>query len=139
MTITSCTPLLNVADVEASLGFWRDLIGFAVTYRYEADGRLMFASLQSGEVRLMVNGRGGDPAARRARPHYTEAVLSFGVPSVHHFVDELRAKGFAAPDPEAESYGLDEVIVRDPDGYEIAFTSPIAELPARTGAASAPA
>jgi catechol 2,3-dioxygenase-like lactoylglutathione lyase family enzyme len=129
-TITSCTPLLNVADVEASLGFWRDLIGFAVTYRYEPDGRLMYASLQSGEVRLMLNGRGGDPADRRARPHYTEAVLSFGVPSVHQLVRDLRAKGFDAPEPAAESYGLDEIVIRDPDGYEIAFTSPIAELPA---------
>jgi hypothetical protein len=89
----------------------------------------MYASLQSGEVRLMLNGRGGDPAARRARPHYTEVVLSFGVPSVHQLVHELRAKGFDAPEPEAESYGLDEIVVRDPDGYEIAFTSPIAELP----------
>ena len=130
-TITSCTPLLNVADVEASLGFWRDLIGFTVTYRYEPDGRLVYASLQAGEVRLMLNGRGGDPAARRARPHYTEAVLSFAVPSVHALVRDLRAKGFDAPDPVAESYGLDEIVIRDPDGYELAFTSPIAELPAR--------
>src|SRR5215469_16533436 len=106
-TITSCTPLLNVADVESSLAFWRDLIGFEVTFRYEPDGRLMYASLQSGEVRLMLNGRGGDPAARRARPHYTEAVLNFAVPSVHQLVRDLRAKGFDAPEPEAESYGLD--------------------------------
>ena len=65
--ITSCTPLLNVADVEASLAFWRDLVGFLVTYRYEMDSKLMFASLQAGEVKLMLNGRGGDPADRRAR------------------------------------------------------------------------
>ncbi len=127
--ITSCTPLLNVADVEASLGFWRDLIGFEVTYRHETDGRLMHASLQSGEVRLMLNGRGGDPAARRARAHYTEAVIYLAVPSVHELVAELRDKGFDAPEPEAETYGLDEICIRDPDGYEIAFTSPIAELP----------
>jgi catechol 2,3-dioxygenase-like lactoylglutathione lyase family enzyme len=128
--ITSCTPLLNVADVEASLAFWDGLIGFDVIHRYEPDGKLMFASLQTGEVTLMLNGRGGDPAARQARPHYTEAVLSFGVESVHALVAELRAKGFDAPDPAAESYGLDEIIIRDPDGYEIAFTSPTAEPPA---------
>jgi catechol 2,3-dioxygenase-like lactoylglutathione lyase family enzyme len=128
--ITSCTPLLNVADVEASLAFWDGLIGFDVIHRYEPDGKLMFASLQSGEVTLMLNGRGGDPAARRARPRYTEAVLSFGVESVHALVAELRAKGFDAPDPAAESYGLDEIIIRDPDGYEIAFTSPTAAPPA---------
>jgi uncharacterized glyoxalase superfamily protein PhnB len=125
--ITSCTPLLNVADVEASLGFWRDLIGFDVTYRHEPDGRLLFASLQAGDVRLMLNGRGGDPAGRKARPHYTEAVFSFAVTSVHDLVQDLRAKGFDAPEPQAEDYGLDEIVIRDPDGYELAFTSPTAE------------
>jgi catechol 2,3-dioxygenase-like lactoylglutathione lyase family enzyme len=123
-TIVNCTPLLNVADLEASLKFWEGLIGFEVTYRYEAEGRLMFASLKAGEVRMMLNGRGGDPAARQARPHYTEAVLSFGVASVHDLVASLRAKGFDAPDPTAEMYGLDEIVIRDPDGYEIAFNSP---------------
>ena len=128
--ILSCTPLLNVADVEASLAFWQGLFGFEVTSRWEVDGKLMFAALQSGEVKLMLNGRGGDPAARRERPHYTEAVLSIGVESVHALVAELRAKGFDAPDPAAESYGLDEIIIRDPDGYEIAFTSPTEGEPA---------
>ena len=124
MTVQSCKPLLNVADIEASLGFWRDLIGFEVTTRFEHEGRLAFANLRSGEVELMLNARGGDPEPRRARPHYTEAVIYFGVASVHDLVRDLRAKGFDAPDPEAQEYGLDEITLRDPDGYEIAFTSP---------------
>jgi uncharacterized glyoxalase superfamily protein PhnB len=126
MTVQTIKPLLNVADIEASLGFWRDLIGFEVTTRFEYEGRLGFANLRSGEVDLMLNARGGDPAGRRARPHYTEAVIYLGVPSVHALVADLRAKGFAAPEPERQDYGLDEVVVRDPDGYEIAFTSPVA-------------
>jgi uncharacterized glyoxalase superfamily protein PhnB len=129
MTMQSCRPLLNVADVETSLGFWRDLIGFEVAYRYEPEGRLDFASLRSGDVELMLNARGGDPAPRRARPHYTDCVLSFAVASVHALVHDLRAKGFDAPSPEAQDYGLDEIVVRDPDGYEIAFTSPISNRP----------
>ncbi len=126
MTLQSCRPLLNVADIETSLGFWRDLIGLEVVTRFESEGQLAFASLKSGEVELMLNFRGGDPAARRARPHYTEAVIYFGVASVHELVRDLRAKGFDAPEPEAQAYGVDEIVVRDPDGYEIAFTSPIA-------------
>ena len=124
MAVQSCKPLLNVADIEASLTFWCDLIGFEVTTRFEHEGRVAFASLRSGEIELMLNARGGDPAPRRARPHYTEAVIYFGVASVHDLVRDLRARGFAAPDPETEQYGLDEITVRDPDGYEIAFTSP---------------
>jgi catechol 2,3-dioxygenase-like lactoylglutathione lyase family enzyme len=124
MTIQSCKPLLNVADIEMSLTFWRDLIGFEEVNRFDHEGELVFASLRSADIELMLNARGGDPAPRRARPHYTEAVIYFGVPSVHDLVRDLRAKGFDAPDPETEPYGLDEITVRDPDGYEIAFTSP---------------
>ena len=125
MTIQTCRVLLNVADIETSLGFWRDLIGFEVETRFEQEGRLAYAGLKAGDIVLMLNARGGDPAPRRARPHYTEAVICFGVPSVHALVRELRAKGFDAPEPERQDYGLDEVVVRDPDGYEIGFTSPI--------------
>jgi len=102
MTVQTIKPLLNVADIEASLGFWRDLIGFEVTMRFEQEGRLAFANLRSGEVDLMLNARGGDPAGRQARPHYTEAVIYLGVPSVHALVADLRTKGFAAPEPERQ-------------------------------------
>ena len=108
-----------------SLTFWRDLIGCEVVTRFEHEGRLAFAQLKSGDVQLMLNARGGDPSPRRARPHYTEAVFYFGVLSVHDLVRDLRANGFETPEPERQEYGLDEVVVRDPDGYEIAFTSPV--------------
>jgi uncharacterized glyoxalase superfamily protein PhnB len=123
--IQTCRVLLNVADIDASLAFWRDLVGFTVEQTFPAQGRPLYAGLECGEIRLMLNARGGDPAARKARPHYTEAVIYLGVASVNDLVAELRAKGFAAPDPERQDYGLDEITVRDPDGYEIAFTSPV--------------
>jgi catechol 2,3-dioxygenase-like lactoylglutathione lyase family enzyme len=124
MQIQSCRPLLNVADIDASLAFWRGLIGFEVTQLFAPEGKPMFANLKSGEVQLMLNARGGDAGARQARPHYTEAVIYLGVDDVHALVRRLRAEGFDAPDPERQIYGVDEICVRDPDGYEIAFTSP---------------
>ena len=78
MIVQTCRPLLNVADIEMSLTFWRDLIGFEEMNRFDHEGELVFASLRSGDVELMLNARGGDPAPRRARPHYTEAVIYFG-------------------------------------------------------------
>jgi len=92
-------------------------------------GRPALAGLKPVLIFLLLTARGGDPAARRARPHYTEAVIYLGVRSVHEFVRALRAKGFDAPDPERQDYGLDEVVVRDPDGYEVAFTSPLSPPP----------
>ncbi|MFI4973901.1 MAG: VOC family protein [Caulobacterales bacterium] len=120
----ACRPLFNVADVEASLVFWRDKLGFEETHRFDWQGRLMFAQLRRGDVEIMLNGRGGDPAARRARPHYTEAVFYFRVDDVHALYSDLTAKGLAPTAPETQEYGLDEVFLRDPDGYELSFTSP---------------
>jgi uncharacterized glyoxalase superfamily protein PhnB len=124
IVVRTCRPLLNVSDIEASLRFWQDTLGFEIAQRFEQAGRLVFVSLRSGDVEVMLNAHGGDPAARRARPHYTEAVLYFGVDSVHELARELRARGLNAPEPETQPYGLDEFVLRDPDGYEIAFTSP---------------
>ena len=123
MIVQSCRPLLNVSDIETSLRFWRDLIGFNEEQRFDRDGRALFVSLRSGDAQLMLNAHGGDPRARRARPHYTEAVLYLAVDSVHALARQLRAKGLDVPEPASQAYGLDEFTLRDPDGYEIAFTS----------------
>jgi catechol 2,3-dioxygenase-like lactoylglutathione lyase family enzyme len=128
--MNAVTPLLNVQDVSRSLAFWQDLLGFEVVETYDWEGRLAWARLQNGPVGLMLNGRGGDPARRLARDRYTDAVLCFSVNDVHALVKRLRTGGIAAEDPEAQEYGLDEVVIRDPDGYELAFSSP-SDLSAR--------
>lgn len=124
------TPLLNVQDIPHSLAFWRDLLGFEVVDSYEWEGRLAWARLQKGQVAVMLNGRGGEPGHRLSREPYTDAVLCFGVDDVHALVSDLRAKGLQVEDPEAQEYGLDEIVLRDPDGYDLAFSSP-SDLSAR--------
>ena len=124
MAIQGHQPLFNVADVGASFAFWQGALGFELVLQLEFEGRLAFAQLRSGEVEIMLNGRGGDPADRLARPHYTEAVFYFRVDDVHALFRELTAKGFGPTAPETQAYGVDEMYLRDPDGYELAFTSP---------------
>ncbi|MDP3855740.1 VOC family protein [Phenylobacterium sp.] len=127
MTFQSCTPLLNVGSIERSLGFWRDLVGFEVVGKFEEAGVLRWIRLRSGDVDLMLNAPDKVRGKARAVPDtYTDAVLYFAVPSVQAMCEVLRAKGFDAPDPKTEDYGVEEVLLRDPDGYEVAFTSPTA-------------
>lgn len=127
MILQSCTPLLNVASIERSLIFWRDLVGFEVVGQFEEAGGLRWVRLRSGDVGLMLNAPDKTQGKARAVPgSYTDAVLYFGVPSVRSVCESLRAKGFDAPDPKTEDYGVEEMLLRDPDGYEVAFTSPTA-------------
>jgi uncharacterized glyoxalase superfamily protein PhnB len=127
MSILDCRPLLNVSDVERSLAFWCDILGFGVLFRWEHEGRLAFANIRSGAAELMLNspsevdqpGPGSGPLQS-----YSDAVLSFRVLDVHELCRELTAKGWSTRAPERQDYGVDEMLVRDPDGYELAFTSP---------------
>lgn len=124
MTIT---PLLNVADVAASVAFYRRL-GLEPAERFEDDGVLIWVMLKAGASGLMLNRQDRIHAAsRRARPHYGDAVLYVKVTSAATMREALVADGVAATPVERQAYGLDEFYVRDPDGYELAITSPAAD------------
>jgi len=124
--MNTLTPLLNVEDASRSIKFYADNFGFVVTDQFAIGGKLMWASLSQGAIRIMINvshertvrGRRSDPQS------YDDVVFHFAVDSAQELHNELLRKG-ANPGPvERQDYGLDEFTVRDPDGYELAFGSP---------------
>lgn len=121
MLMQRLTPLLNVADVERSLSFWRDALGFAVTDRFELDGVLRWAELRSGEVVVMINA--SDASLGRERSEDGGVVIYLRVGSVRDLHAELAAKGVELAEPEPQDYGLDQVFATDPDGYAVCFVS----------------
>ena len=119
------TPLLNVADVARSIAFY-EALGFAVTDRFDQDGQAIWAHLSLGEARLMLNQQTRiDAASRRERPSYGDLVLYVYVESCAAARDALIATGWDVGPVERQDYGLDECLLRDPDGYEIALASPV--------------
>jgi len=124
MTIQSCRPLLNVVDCAKSVVFYRDVLGFSVVDTFEADGRVAWALLKAGAAELMLNQNGRADVESTSRAPFSNMVLYFQVASVHTLCGELVRSGAAPSEPEAQAYGVDEIYLRDPDGYELAFTSP---------------
>lgn len=123
MRIERQTPLLNVADVATSLTWYRHL-GFQEMRRFESDGALVWALAGNGPHHLMLNQSDRIAATeRRARPHYGDVVLYVAVESAADAHAVLTAAGFAPGPVERQAYGVDEFVLRDPDGYEVAVTS----------------
>src|SRR5690349_2017436 len=52
--LRQAVPFFKVADVERSLGFYRDGLGFEMRRKWEVDGRLRWCWLERGEVALML-------------------------------------------------------------------------------------
>lgn len=131
MPVNRVDILINVADVERSLAFYRDLLGMKLDGTWaDEEGRTRWAKLiASGGSSLMLNQPFGNPLTGRAsRPPYRDAVVCLKVESteelsaVHRRLDESGSEPGECRD---EMYGQREFIVRDPDGYEIALATPL--------------
>jgi catechol 2,3-dioxygenase-like lactoylglutathione lyase family enzyme len=124
------SPLLNVADMKASLAFYVDGLGFELREEYELEDETLWVALQSGDAKLMLNRTpAGDATAiakkRLAEPSYSGLVLYLYVDSAREAHAELDAAGLNPTEVEQEEYGLEEFYLRDPDGYEIGIGSPL--------------
>lgn len=130
-------PELLVADIAASLAFWRDLCGFRVAFDRPEEG---FAYLDRDGAQVMLEERG------RGRNWITgplEAPLGrginfqIGVASVDPILQTLRRASwplFMAPERKwyrtgSSEAGVCQFLVQDPDGYLIRFAEDLGERP----------
>ncbi|WP_428031003.1 bleomycin resistance protein [Ancylobacter sp.] len=130
-------PELLVANLAASLVFWRDLCGFEIAYRRDEDGfaylaregaQLMLEEL--GEGRQWITGPLEKPFGRGIN-------FQIAVRVVEPILDALAVAGWPlhmAPEDKWYRAGEDEVgvrqfLVQDPDGYLIRFSASLGRRP----------
>lgn len=124
MTITEMIPLLNVEDADRSIAFYRDELGFEVMQTFESAGATVWAMLTSGGAKLMINQPDhADSRTRQNAASYGDVVLYCHVESARDRHTDLAARGVAVGEITTEAYGMEEFLLRDPDGYEIAIGS----------------
>ena len=122
-----CT-LVLVFDMPTSLKFYRDVLGFEVvgTSDDAAGDNVDWCYLRLGKTELMLNGmyeaddRPPAPDKKRIAAH-SDTCLYFGCPDVEAAYRHLRAKGIAVKEPKVAAYGMKQLYVLDPDGYNLCF------------------
>jgi catechol 2,3-dioxygenase-like lactoylglutathione lyase family enzyme len=129
-------PELACAQPDASLAFYRDVLGFTVLYRRPAAG---FAYLAFGEAQLMLeDARGAWSTAPAERPFGRGINLQIECADVEALAARIAAAGqplwrgtreswYRAGDRE---YGARELLIQDPDGYLLRFSQRIGVRPA---------
>ena len=126
-----CT-LLQVFDMPTSVRFYRDALGFEVVQTSEREGdRFDWGLLRLNDVEVMLNTayeqehRPAQPDPARMAAH-RDTCLYFDCPDVNAVYRHLRAHGIDAKEPKVAWYGMKQLYVQDPDGYELCFQCPAA-------------
>jgi len=122
--LSSLTPNLIVSDVERSLAFYRDVLGFTVTQTVPDASPLVFAIVRSGPVEVYLNAPGPAVAeypAFKDRPIGGTLTLFIRVAGIRAAYAELKGRVNVVMPLEKKWYGPTEFACTDPDGYVITF------------------
>jgi lactoylglutathione lyase len=118
------TPNLIVSDVEESLAFYRDILGFTVAVTVPDASPYVFAVVQSGPVEVFLNAPGPAVAeypAFKDRPIGGTLTLFMEVVDIARAHAELKSRVKIVMPFEHKWYGSTEFAFEDPDGYLITF------------------
>ena len=122
--ISGIAPFFIVRDVPAALAFYRDRLGFDVTYEGPAND-VFFGIVQRGGAMIMLKAVGVDPLPNYERESMARWDAYINVPDPDALAAEFssRTVEFSVPLKDTED-GLRGFELRDPDGYVLFFGRP---------------
>jgi lactoylglutathione lyase len=118
------TPNLVVSNVERSMAFYRDVLGFTVDATVPDASPYVFAAVQSGPVEIFLNAP--EPAAAeyqafKDRPIGGTLTLFIDIVDIARVYESLKTRVKVVMPIEKKWYGVTEFAFEDPDGYIITF------------------
>lgn len=134
LQLTGLCPLIQVYDMPTAIAFYRDRLGFEIVQQSPEidapEGRYFhWAWLRLGGADLMLNTaydegeRPPQPDAARVVAH-RDTGLFLGCPDVDAAYETLRAAGLELDPPKIAPYGMKQLWLTDPDGYQLCFQAP---------------
>ena len=115
-------PLLAVQDINRSVEFYQDRLGFTVVGKAESDGKMFWCRLERGGSSIMLQQAEDEdgPAEDRGRG----ISFYFICDDADAMYADLLSRGLQLRPPSLAYYGMKQLFVPEPDGYSICFESP---------------
>jgi catechol 2,3-dioxygenase-like lactoylglutathione lyase family enzyme len=108
---------LEVNNLEDSLSFYRDQLGFEIE-SHNGGAEPPMASVRAGSLRITLVQQIETMLKRGRGVHFV-----LGISDVDQFHDGLRARGVLVTQPADEGWGGRFVSLQDPDGYRLFFVT----------------
>jgi lactoylglutathione lyase len=123
LRLNTMSPSLTVNDVERSLRFYRDILGFTVKQRMEENGKLRGVELLAGKITLWLSqddwGKGRDRVKGLGFRLYCGTSQK-----IDALAQQVKDRGWTlAEEPKNQPWGARDFAVVDPDGFKISFSN----------------
>jgi uncharacterized glyoxalase superfamily protein PhnB len=119
LNLIETSPSITANDVEKSLAWYRDVVGFAVEETWEQDGKLLGAYLRAGSARFLI----GQDDWKKGRDRKKGEGFRLYCTTMQD-IDKLAAKivakgGTLEQEPKDQPWGTRDFTLVDPDGFRI--------------------
>jgi uncharacterized glyoxalase superfamily protein PhnB len=114
---------LTVKDIEKSLAWYRDVVGFTVDRRHEREGKLRAVSLKAGDVWILIGQDDGAKGWDRIKGEGFSLRVTTAQ-DVDEVARGIEARGGAIESEPADTpWGARVFRLRDPDGFRLTISS----------------
>jgi uncharacterized glyoxalase superfamily protein PhnB len=119
---------LTCKDLDASMRFYRDAIGFTVANTFERDGKVTTAVMTAGDCRIVLNQDDGKLGWDRIKGQGFYVQINVVAPAD---VDAAAARiqaagGTLLGEPADREWGVRMFVFRDLDGFKLGVSTPLA-------------
>jgi uncharacterized glyoxalase superfamily protein PhnB len=116
---------LTATDLQKSLAWYRDVMGFTVDQQYEREGTLRAVALKAGSVRILLGQDDGAKGWDRAKGEGLSLMFTTAQ-NVDEVAERIRQRGGTLDsEPMDMPWGARVFRVRDPDGFRLAISSEV--------------
>ena len=127
MNATNLGCSITCKDLEASLRFYRDAIGFEVAETYENEGKVVAAVLAAGDCHIVLNQDDGKLGWDRIKGQgfYLQINVAAGA-DVDAAAARIKAAGGGLlSEPADRDWGARMFQFKDPDGFKLGVSTPL--------------
>lgn len=119
LSMSSASPSFTVGDIQKSLAWYKDVLGFGVEERWEQEGKLAGVLVVAGDVRFMLGQddwkKGRDRKKGEGFRIYCETKQD-----VDALAGKIKAHGGTLDEePHDEPWGTRDFTLTDPDGFKL--------------------
>ena len=123
LRLRSAGPSFTVSDLQKSLAFYRDVLGFTVKESWEKDGALHGVELVAGSVSFWLGQDDWQKGRDRVKGQGCRLYVTT-TQDIDALAASIKAKGWALEqEPTDQPWGWRDFSVVDPDGFKITIAS----------------